>query len=75
MRNASFFTQSCPACGRRLHVATELLGNTVGCRHCRAEFVACDPAQVSVQHTDWRTALLQRADELLALLARKPEFA
>lgn len=34
------FTQSCPTCGRRIEVRASLLGRTVGCRHCKAEFLA-----------------------------------
>ena len=34
------FTQSCPTCGRRLQIRAALLGCTVACQHCRAEFVA-----------------------------------
>ncbi|MFK8111431.1 MAG: response regulator [Rubripirellula sp.] len=34
------FTQSCPTCGRRIQVRASLLGCTVACQHCKAEFVA-----------------------------------
>jgi hypothetical protein len=34
------FTQSCPTCGRRTQVRASLLGCTVGCQHCKAEFTA-----------------------------------
>ncbi len=34
------FTQSCPTCGRRIQIRASLLGSTVACQHCRAEFVA-----------------------------------
>ncbi|MCG8649782.1 MAG: response regulator [Pirellulales bacterium] len=34
------FTQSCPTCGRRIEVRASLLGCTVACQHCHAEFVA-----------------------------------
>ena len=34
------FTQSCPTCGRRIQVRASLLGFTVACQHCHAEFVA-----------------------------------
>ncbi len=34
------FTQSCPTCGRRVEIRASLLGCTVACQHCRAEFVA-----------------------------------
>jgi len=34
------FTQSCPTCGRRIQVQTSLMGHSVACSHCRAEFKA-----------------------------------
>ncbi|TWT67434.1 response regulator [Allorhodopirellula solitaria] len=34
------FTQSCPTCGRRIDVRASLLGCTVACQHCGAEFIA-----------------------------------
>jgi ribosomal protein L37AE/L43A len=34
------FTQSCPTCGRRIQIRATLLGCTVACQHCKAEFVA-----------------------------------
>lgn len=34
------FTQSCPTCGRRVQVRASLIGYTVACQHCNAEFVA-----------------------------------
>jgi hypothetical protein len=34
------FTQPCPTCGRRLQIRASLLGCTVACQHCQAEFVA-----------------------------------
>ena len=34
------FTQSCPTCGRRIEIRAALIGGTVGCQHCRAEFRA-----------------------------------
>lgn len=34
------FTQSCPTCGRRVQIQASLLGRTVGCQHCKGEFVA-----------------------------------
>ncbi len=36
------FTQSCPTCGRRIQVQAALLGHSVACPHCRAEFSAAD---------------------------------
>lgn len=37
---ALHFKQSCPVCGRRLEVPTRLLGLTIACQHCCAEFCA-----------------------------------
>ena len=34
------FTQSCPTCGRRVQVRAALIGYTVVCQHCNAEFEA-----------------------------------
>jgi predicted RNA-binding Zn-ribbon protein involved in translation (DUF1610 family) len=34
------FAQTCDTCGRWLDVRIELLGRTVACPHCQAEFVA-----------------------------------
>ncbi|KAA1258509.1 hypothetical protein LF1_10290 [Rubripirellula obstinata] len=34
------FTQSCPTCGRRVQVRASLVGYTIVCQHCRAEFRA-----------------------------------
>ncbi len=34
------FTQSCPTCGRRVQIRASLMGCTVACQHCKAEFVA-----------------------------------
>lgn len=62
------FKQSCPVCGRRLEVPTRLLGQTIACQHCCAEFRSGDEAAQS-----GRGSL---ADELLArvdaALARHP---
>ena len=34
------FSNSCPTCGRRIQIRSGLLGKTVACPHCQAEFVA-----------------------------------
>ncbi len=34
------FTRSCPTCGRRVEIRASLLGCTVACQHCGAEFTA-----------------------------------
>ncbi len=64
------FTQSCPTCGRRVEVRAALLGCTVACQHCRAEFVA-EPG-VSIERprglplqSDSSDDLMARVEELL----------
>lgn len=34
------FTQSCPTCGRRIQVQASLMGHSVACPHCHAQFNA-----------------------------------
>jgi ribosomal protein L37AE/L43A len=34
------FNRSCPTCGRRVQIRASLLGSTVSCQHCNAEFTA-----------------------------------
>jgi hypothetical protein len=64
------FTQSCPTCGRRVEVRATLLGCTVACQHCRAEFVAEPgismelPRGQAVQ-SDSSDDLMARVEELL----------
>ncbi len=65
------FTQSCPTCGRRVEIRASLLGCTVACQHCRAEFVA-EPgfnerqgAGDQVQEFDSSDQLMARVEELL----------
>ncbi len=36
------FGQSCPTCGRRIEIRLELLGRSVACPHCHAEFIASE---------------------------------
>lgn len=36
------FNQPCPTCGRKQKIRIELLGKTVACQHCSAEFTASD---------------------------------
>ena len=71
----AFFTQSCPTCGRRLHIDADHANQRVACQHCLGDFIACDPREPSCLRHDWRGAVLKRADELLALVAMRPEFA
>ena len=65
MSQPTYFVQGCPTCGRRLHVLVEYLGRKVVCRHCRAPFVACDPASRRCDDGQPAQTLLHRANELL----------
>ncbi|KLU05938.1 hypothetical protein RISK_001789 [Rhodopirellula islandica] len=61
------FNQSCPTCGRRIDIRASLLGCTVACQHCGAEFTACisDTAQnheCSDELLDRVEAALRRAE-------------
>jgi hypothetical protein len=71
--NATYFQQSCPACGRRLLILVEYLGTNVRCRHCRRGFVARD-CRDAAEHRgaagDASDSVLERADRLLAALER-----
>jgi hypothetical protein len=64
--HATFYVQQCPTCGRQLRICVEYLGKSIQCRHCRAVFMACDPAVTPDCSAD-QDHLLQRVDELLAL--------
>lgn len=62
------FTQSCPTCGRRVEVRAALLGCTVACQHCRAEFVAepgVESTHPQVTECDSSDDLMARVDQLL----------
>ncbi len=58
------FTRSCPTCGRRVEIRAALLGRTVACQHCGAEFTATasdDPSQ----HIDEGHRLMDRVERAL----------
>lgn len=59
------YMQTCPVCGRWLHVPVQLLGETVACQHCEATFVTHDPARHRTPASDPTRALVQRVHELL----------
>lgn len=62
------FSQSCPTCGRRVEIDAALLGRTVACQHCRAEFVAHvneDAGQLG--ETEYH--LMDRVEKVLARAA------
>jgi hypothetical protein len=68
MARVTYFVQECPTCGRQLQVRVVYLGKRVTCRHCRAEFRACDPHSPEYPPSDSGLALLARADQLLAAI-------
>jgi len=71
------FTQSCPTCGRRIEVRAALIGRTVACQHCRAEFLADisdgSPA-LPPNHGcgDASDALLDRVEQVLEKARQHP---
>ena len=58
------FTQSCPTCGRRIQIRASLIGCTVACQHCHAEFVAKSSDSASVATEDVQR--IEPADPLMA---------
>jgi len=72
MSQATFYEQPCPTCSRRLRICVAYLGKRVACQHCRAEFVAADPAIGAAPEIDGDD-LLRRANELLAELDCRQE--
>jgi DNA-directed RNA polymerase subunit RPC12/RpoP len=70
MENVSYYDQDCPTCGRALRIRKTYLGRRVQCRHCNAEFEACEPGSAEYPPSDSGIALLQRADELIAAADR-----
>lgn len=64
------FKQSCPVCGRRLEVPARLLGHTIGCQHCTAEFRAGENQEESSSAADGGDALLARVEAILARSTR-----
>jgi hypothetical protein len=61
-----FFVQECPRCGRRVEVRVEYLGRLVVCDHCQGRFEATDPTGVDGRADIRSSALLERAEQLLA---------
>lgn len=58
------FTQSCPTCGRRIDVRASLLGCTVACQHCGAEFAA-KAGEEQIVRQDSSENLLKRVEQAL----------
>ena len=71
MAGITYFVQECPTCGRRLQVRVIYLGKRVACRHCSAQFTACDPQSPDYPPADSSLALLTRVDQLLEASASR----
>lgn len=66
MIRPTLFVQECPTCGRRLLVRIELLGRTVACQHCQAQFLARDGARYARGgDLAWGPGIMERAQALL----------
>jgi len=63
--NTIRFSQSCPTCGRRIQVRASLLGSTVACLHCNAEFTATGREDDDASHTDSNLQLMARVEKAL----------
>ncbi len=71
------FTQSCPTCGRRLQIRASLLGCTVACQHCQAEFVADsggsrEPESTDTDAMDSSDSLMLRVEQVLEKARQQP---
>lgn len=62
-----YFTQDCPTCGRHLRIKQRDENQRLACPHCEGTLIAHHPQPAA--DADWRSALVKRADELLALVA------
>jgi len=69
------FTQDCPICGRPLRVLLSDANRRLCCQHCGGAFLASGPQSPTPSGECWPTALLRRADELLALAAARTQTA
>ena len=67
------FTQSCPTCGRRIQVRASLIGSTIACQHCKAEFVAQNGSTREAGSSDNSTPL--SVDPLMARVEQALERA
>lgn len=71
------YTQSCPTCGRRVQIRASLIGYSVACQHCRAEFIADVDGESRTAGVDGspRRAmdpLMARVEEALQRAAQQP---
>jgi len=71
MAGITYFVQECPTCGRRVQVRVIYFGKRIACRHCGAQFAACDPQSPEYPPLDSALALLTRADQLLEASASR----
>jgi hypothetical protein len=74
MSNPTYFVQECPTCGRRLQIRVEYLGRKVVCQHCQGKLIATDPASIRPNSPADGSALLRRADQLLASIAQQQKY-
>ena len=74
MAGTTYFVQECPTCGRRLQVRVTYMGKRVACRHCGAQFAACDPQSPEYPPLDSSLALFARVDQLLEASASRATF-
>ena len=65
MAGTTIFVQPCPTCGRHLEVRVRYLGKPVICRHCNAEFEACDPSSPVYPPIGSNLKLVERAEALI----------
>lgn len=68
------FTQSCPTCGRRVQVRASLIGYTVACQHCNAEFLAeadADDHPERAEPVAFADPLMTRVEEALQRAAQQ----
>jgi hypothetical protein len=70
--SATYFEQPCPACGRRLLILVERLGEQVSCSHCCRAFVARDVSQDRRDGPGAGRSSLEWAEWLLSLLELTP---
>jgi len=66
-----FFCCACPVCGRPLQIREEYLGRRITCPHCGGQFHARRPAHPALAGTVVRNPLVERANRLLAISARR----
>jgi len=64
----TYFQQTCPACGCRLLILVEHLGQRVSCSHCGRALVARDVSQDRHDKRGVGSSILDRAERLLAML-------